>query len=202
MIDPKKLAAVKTGRSPEQATMPPQQLKPETLEWYREFLSFDTHGDTVLEDMLTRTAAFINAFTHHDNRKRYWLTLAGTCGVGKTHLAKAVAKTHQNVAKSPGKFVRWIDALNYMRDGHHNYASELARESLLVIDDIGAEHGSEYGSQKLLEVLDKRLGKWTFITSNLTMERFAEIDRRIASRLVRDNNQVLECVTTDYALRN
>ena len=89
-----------------------------------------------------------------------------------------------------------------MRDGHHNYAAELARESLLVIDDIGAEHGSEYGSQKLLEVLDKRLGKWTFITSNLTMERFAEIDRRIASRLVRDNNQVLECVTTDYALRN
>ena len=36
----------------------------------------------------------------------------------------------------------------------------------------------------------------------LVVPRFAEIDRRIASRLVRDNNQVLECVTTDYALRN
>jgi len=201
MTDPRKLAAEIVGRSPERQTTGPQSLKPETVDWYREFLSFDTHEDSVLEDMLMRTSAFINNMIHHDHRARYWLTLAGTCGVGKTHLAKAVAKTHQNISKKPGKFVRWIDALNYMREGHHSYAAELSREHLLVIDDIGAEHGSDYGTQKLLEVLDKRLGKWTFITSNLTMERFAEIDRRIASRLVRDHNQVVEVVTTDYALR-
>jgi len=50
-------------------------------------------------------------------------------------------------------------------------------------------------------LLDKRMGKWTFITSNLTMERFAELDNRIASRLIRDHNKVLQIVTTDYALR-
>jgi DNA replication protein DnaC len=73
---------------------------------------------------------------------------------------------------------------------------------MLVIDDIGAEHGSEYGTQKLLELLDRRAGKWTFITSNLTMERFAELDNRIASRLIRGHNRVLQIVTQDYALRN
>ena len=196
------IAAGILGRSPERQTTGPQSLKPDTVEWYRQFLGFDTCGDSALEDALVATAAFIISMVHHDHRARYWLTLAGPCGVGKTHLAKAVAKTHQSVSHKPSKYIRWIDALNYMRDGHHGYASELAREHLLVIDDIGAEHGSEYGIGKLLEILDKRMGKWTFITSNLTMERFAELDNRIASRLIRDHNRVLSIVTTDYALRD
>jgi len=196
-----KIAAEIMGRSPERATTGPQRLTPEALEWYREFLGFDTAGDSALEDALQSTGAFINGMVHHDHRARYWLTLVGTCGIGKTHLAKAVFKTHRHVVNKSGKFVRWIDALNYMRDGHHSYAAELSKEHLLVIDDIGAEHGSEYGTQKLLELLDKRMGKWTFITSNLTMERFAELDNRIASRLIRDHNKVLQIVTTDYALR-
>jgi len=195
------VAAAILGRLPEKTTTGPQQLKPEALEWYRQFLGFHTADDPALEDALVSTAAFINSMVHHDHRARYWLTLVGPCGIGKTHLAKAVARTHRHVVDKPGKFVRWIDALNYMRDGHHSYASELSKEHLLVIDDIGAEHGSEYGTQKLLELLDRRMGKWTFITSNLTMERFAELDNRIASRLIRDHNKVLEIVTTDYALR-
>jgi len=146
-------------------------------------------------------AAFINSFLRHDHRARYWLSLVGPCGIGKTHLAKAVARTHRHITGKDGRFIRWIDALNYMRDGHHSYAVELAREHLLVIDDIGAEHGSEYGTQKLLEILEKRLGRWTFITSNLTMDRFAELDKRIASRMVRDHNKVIAVDATDYALR-
>ena len=185
---------------PEKTTTGPQQLKPEALEWYRQFLGFHTADDPALEDALVSTAAFINSMVHHNHRARYWLTLVGPCGIGKTHLARAVYKL--SYARGVDcRFVRWSTALNYMRDGNHNYVLELAKFPMLVIDDIGAEHGSEYGTQKLLELLDRRMGKWTFITSNLTMERFAELDNRIASRLIRDHNKVLEIVTTDYALR-
>ena len=116
------------------------------------------------------------------------------------------SKTSKSKGKPTGEkvnwtYTRWNDALNYMRDGYHDYPSELAREHLLVIDDVGAEHGSEYGTQKLLEVLEKRLGKWTFITSNLGMEAFAEMDKRIASRLIRNHNKVLEIQSKDFALR-
>ena len=188
------------GRLPEKASTGPQQLKPETVEWYREFIGFDTCDDSALEDALVATAAFCNAVKHHDHRARYWLTLIGPCGIGKTHLARAVCKlTYARGVDC--RFIRWSTALNYMRDGHHNYVHELAKFHMLVIDDIGAEHGSEYGTQKLLELLDRRAGKWTFITSNLTMERFAELDNRIASRLIRSHNRVLQIVTQDYALR-
>ena len=194
------VAAAILGRLPEKTTTGPQQLKPEALEWYRQFLGFHTADDPALEDALVSTAAFINSMVHHNHRARYWLTLVGPCGIGKTHLARAVYKL--SYARGVDcRFVRWSTALNYMRDGNHNYVLELAKFPMLVIDDIGAEHGSEYGTQKLLELLDRRMGKWTFITSNLTMERFAELDNRIASRLIRDHNKVLEIVTTDYALR-
>ena len=194
------VAAAILGRLPETTTTGPQQLKPEALEWYRQFLGFHTADDPALEDALVSTAAFINSMVHHNHRARYWLTLVGPCGIGKTHLARAVYKL--SYARGVDcRFVRWSTALNYMRDGNHNYVLELAKFPMLVIDDIGAEHGSEYGTQKLLELLDRRMGKWTFITSNLTMERFAELDNRIASRLIRDHNKVLEIVTTDYALR-
>ncbi len=189
------------GRSKQRASTGPQQLKPEMAEWYREFLGFDTFDEPELEDMLQSVSVFLNSFRRHDHRARYWLTLIGPCGIGKTHMAKAVFKTHRATSSKSQRYTRWIDALNYMRDGHHDYPSELAREHLLVIDDVGAEHGSEYGTQKLLEVLEKRMGKWTFITSNLNMETFAEMDKRIASRLVRDHNTVLEVSCRDYALR-
>ena len=196
-----KLAEEILGRSKQRANTGPQQLEPDMVEWYREFLGFDTFGEPELEDMMQAVAAFCNAFRRHDHRARYWLTLLGPCGIGKTHMAKAVFKTHRATSSQSQRYTRWIDALNYMRDGHHDYPSELAREHLLVIDDVGAEHGSEYGTQKLLEVLEKRMGKWTFITSNLGMEAFAEMDKRIASRLIRNHNKVLEIQSKDFALR-
>lgn len=56
------VAAAILGRLPEKTTTGPQQLKPEALEWYRQFLGFHTADDPALEDALVSTAAFINSW--------------------------------------------------------------------------------------------------------------------------------------------
>ena len=49
------------------------------------------------------------------------------------------------------------------RYGYINKASEI---DILFLDDLGAEYKTDYGLIALNEIFNRRLGKWTFITSN------------------------------------
>lgn len=73
----------------------------------------------------------------------------------------------------------------------------------LVIDDLGAERDeSGFVKDKMLELLNRRLGKWTILTTNLSLKNIAEnYDARISSRLIRDENRVKRISAIDYALR-
>ena len=57
---------------------------------------------------------------------------------------------------------------------------------------------------KLDQIIDAQLGKWTVITCNFTREEIAEqMDARIASRLGRANNVIVDNISVlDYSIRS
>lgn len=126
----------------------------------------------------------------HNKKKPYWLTLAGNCGVGKTMLARGIVKASEIVHAQTW---RWATAVNkYMRAGDYGIVDHLCDLRLLLIDDVGSEHMSDYTNKELLRVLENRLDKWTIITTNKTMDEISDtVDMRISSRLKRGRNVVV-----------
>lgn len=127
-----------------------------------------------------------------DRQPARWLSLLGPSGRGKTHLAKSLWRWH--LGKYPSRsarFCRWMDVVNRCRNGE-TYAlmESLEDRDFLVVDDIGAEHGSEFASSLLTQLAERRLRKWTVYTANLSVRDLAQIDARVASRLRRDGNAV------------
>lgn len=128
-------------------------------------------------------------------RPRRWLSLLGASGVGKTHLAEAVAAILKK--ERPGWLVqcwKWQKVVSIYRDGDFGIVEHLVENPyVLVLDDIGAENTTEAVRSMLVRIADGRLGKWTLWTSNLLSDDIGKtIDVRIASRMYRGDNVVCE----------
>lgn len=166
-----------------------------------------------LANLLNETARFacdINA------TMPYWLTLIGEAGIGKTHLARAVYKSfiditrfdikldaqHQHIYGNRGQFCDWRKLCAVVREGAFGWVEDLCEDDFVVLDDIGAEYDrSGFIASVLDRIMNSRRGKWTLITCNLTLQQISErMDVRIASRLMRDSNRVVESGAMDFAL--
>lgn len=132
-------------------------------------------------------------------KPRRWLSLLGVSGVGKTMLAKAIKRCAlANRPRMEASFFRWSTVVNeYLRSGDYGIMRFLSHEvDLLILDDVGLEAGSAFSNAKLGELLDARLGKWTVITSNLSLADVKDsLDVRIASRMVRGDSVVVQMLS-------
>jgi DNA replication protein DnaC len=143
------------------------------------------------------------------DRPAGWLILCGTYGVGKTHLAAAIA----NVAVSNGIttcFTAAPDLLDHLRATYQPTSTvsyderfESIREAgLLILDDLGAQNTTPWAQEKLYQLINHRwIGALpTVITTNVAFE---QMDQRIVSRM-RDQDlcQVLVIAADDYRLRD
>jgi len=119
-----------------------------------------------------------------------WLVLRGGYGCGKTHLAAAIANAHlaagQHVffsivpdlldhlraAFAPGSEIRYDDMFERVREA-----------GLLVLDDLGAENGTAWATEKLFQIINYRYNfrMPTVITTNNRL--LSHLDERLASRL-------------------
>ena len=115
-----------------------------------------------------------------------FLVLAGPTGVGKTHLALAIAWEWFEDGFSV-MFTRVDDLLDDLRrgydDGTYHKKLECIRKcSLLVLDDLGAEHAREWAGEKIDRIVDWRYIDRSpmVITTNAKSEDLAP---RVASRL-------------------
>lgn len=144
-----------------------------------------------------------------------WLTLTGVPGCGKTFVASQLfrlgAKANPGgkgiwIGSRPRPASVWLSASEFgqrMKSGDWFLPESLANEWLVAIDDLGAEHDkSGFLADALYRACNARLGKWTIFTTNFTLGEIADrLDQRIASRLIRDGNEVFSIDAGDYAGR-
>lgn len=121
------------------------------------------------------------------------LTLSGRNGSEKTHLLETVGR----MSLEAGYLVRYeyvpvlLDNLRaaYEDDAEVKFAGRWAmygRAELLLLDDLGAEKGSEWATEKLTALVAERYrtGGMLAVATNLTFDQAAEsLGYRLADRL-------------------
>lgn len=130
--------------------------------------------------------------------------LWGAAGVGKTHLATAIARQFKDgwIFK-PQQIYRKCRGL---KDGAEEQAAidKYIKVPVLVIDDLGVDKRTDFSFSTLYEIIDGRdmaRRNGMIITSNLSLNGLAERlgDDRIASRIA-GMCRVVEIVGKDYRI--
>ncbi len=144
----------------------------------------------------------VRAYAHKPDG---WLTFLGAYGVGKTHLAAAIA--HETLDRQEQALFAVVpDLLDHLRAtfGPQSTVSyderfELVRSvPLLILDDLGTESATPWAREKLYQVINHRYNYRlaTVITTNLKPEA---IEPRIYSRLCdRACGVIITIVAQDY----
>jgi DNA replication protein DnaC len=125
--------------------------------------------------------------------------LAGPPGRGKTHLAVAALQREVVERERVGRFIYVPHMLEEIRRRYssteetaQDYIDRLVGWPLLVLDDLGAERATEWVTEQMVTLIERRLqaGSPTLITSNLmSREAISEhygggiAGERLASRL-------------------
>ncbi len=200
----------------------PMKANPRSTRVWGKFDQFQTLNDPQLELMKDEAVSFIDDL--FGNRTPRWLSLIGTSGAGKTMLSKITwhlfrdhrhtvidwSRTRQTEGANPriirwrGGFINWGKAVNRMLEGDYEFLEDLRTYDFFVLDDIVSEYQKmrELSASKLYDVLESRLGKWTILTANVTLEQIGMIlDPRIASRMMRGNSVVVDVDVPDFNLR-
>ncbi len=146
--------------------------------------------------------------------------MLGHSGVGKTFLARCILGelgcnawgdlisirewiSGGELLRAGAKFRSFPKVADRLKGGEYDLIESLEQPFLLILDDVGAEYDpNKFTASNLNRLIRSRRGKWTVITSNLSVAAIAEkIDQRIASFLIRDGNKAVEIETKDYSLR-
>jgi DNA replication protein DnaC len=145
------------------------------------FASFDPRSRGVRR-------AFLQAQEYAQQRQG-WLSLFGPYGVGKTHLAVAIA--HEALRCNQDVIVAIVpDLLDDLRatfapqhdTTYDVHFDRIRNVSLLVLDDLGTESGTPWAREKLYQLVNHRYNRRlaTVFTSNQAPEH---LDGRMLSRM-------------------
>ena len=144
-----------------------------------------------------RTPQMDKARKYCDNWKKFYhdgtgLLLWGNVGTAKTFFAACIANAL--LARGvPVLMTNFIQLANGLRgfDDNNAYIRSLDNYKLLIIDDLGAERGSEYMQEKVYEIIDARYrnGQPMIATTNLTL---AEIEKPKDMSCARIYDRILE----------
>lgn len=155
--------------------------------------NFVTNAEKDKVRALTACTAYVDDFEANYRIGRS-LILAGSVGTGKTHLAAAMA---QAVIRKHGIKALVVPVAEIVRAAkgamakgatytERDVIDELATADLLVIDEVGAQRGSEYELGLIHEVIDRRYQFVfpTVVVSNLLVEELkGYIGERAIDRL-------------------
>jgi DNA replication protein DnaC len=159
----------------------------------RRFSSLDPFHEKTFDTFNSKVPGVREAF---EAARRYaddpqgWLVLRGGYGCGKTHLAAAIANAH--LAAGAHVFFSIVpDLLDHLRAAfapsseiRYDEMFERVREAgLLILDDLGAENGTAWATEKLFQIINYRYNfrMPTVITTNNRL--LSHMDERLSSRL-------------------
>lgn len=119
---------------------------------------------------------FINNFST-EKKKNQNLILEGTTGTGKSFLAYSIGRE----LKDRGYTVLFIDIVELLMTikNTFNKSSDetemeilnlIAKVDLLILDDVGANKQTDWAVEKLYDITNKRQGKNTIFTTNLSVQ--------------------------------
>jgi len=187
---------------------------PIILKRFEKLAQFQTHEDAQLIKMFSAAQKFAASINY---TRPYWLLLAGATGTGKSHLAHKIWKQFMDQNRFElkldaannrivGNTAMWIDWRRFCKDlrsGGFEEIEDVIKEWFVVIDDIGASRDpSGFVTDVLDQIIAGRDGKWTMMTSNLTLEEMADtLDVRIADRMLRGGGVVIEVDTISFNQR-
>ncbi|GAP08433.1 MAG TPA: DNA replication protein DnaC [Anaerolinea thermolimosa] len=153
------------------------------------FETFKVQGRVGLGDEQVRSLKY--AFDQAQTFARTlsgWLLLTGAYGVGKTHLAAAIANFAVSMGV-PTLFLTVPDLLDWLRyaygaldEDFETRFEEIRNIALLVMDDLGTQNATPWAQEKLYQIFNHRYVNRlpTVVTTNQPLE---EIEGRIQSRL-------------------
>lgn len=138
------------------------------------------------------------------------LRLSGTTGTGKTHLAKAIART----LKHQGKSVAFIGANHLFSNIKKMFGNDHAQErfdeqfsgfEVVIIDDVGVETSKaneiSWSSSEWVRLIDMREGKSTVYTTNFDEKSLAGVIGARAESRMSQNAESIELYTPDKDYR-
>jgi DNA replication protein DnaC len=150
-------------------------------------------------------------------KRGHRMIIYGENGSGKSHAAKSIFKWAGRVAMNlpmvhgdsgelklaDALFFNWPMVVDGFKTGQWYVIEEMFPCSLLVLDDLGAEHDpSKIGVEKLYQIMEQRINKWTVITTNIPPESWEEkFERRIASRFLRNARHISLVNVPDFNAR-
>jgi DNA replication protein DnaC len=153
------------------------------------FETFNPQGHVGMGDGQIGSLKYaLNQATHFAHELKGWLLLRGRFGVGKTHLAAAIANFAVSVGV-PTLFLTVPDLLDWMRFAYDSTEAsfeqrfeEIRNMPLLVLDDLGTQNATPWAKEKLFQIFNDRYVNRlpTVITTN---QELNEIDGPIGSRL-------------------
>jgi DNA replication protein DnaC len=138
-----------------------------------------------------------------------WLLLHGPCGVGKTHLAVAIARYYLEHESGSVLFQVVPDLLDQLRAtfdpsrgvAYDDRFEQIRDAGLLILDDLGTENTTPWARETLSQIFNHRYNERspTVVTTNQDLRM---IDERVASRLLDSHlSTVVEIDAEDYRRR-
>ena len=192
----KELSKGQTITAPSPAPSSPDKQR----RWLDKWLQLQSHHPEIIRLENSAYVFCVGYKGSPDIGKR--MVIYGGSGNGKSHTGKKIVSWANKIAmnlptvpvgtgtqmKVPDAiFCHWPSIVDGFKDGQWDLLDYL-EASLLVIDDIGAEHDpSGVGKQKLYMMLEHRAKKWTVITTNFPPTEWEnKFEIRTSDRLMRN----------------
>lgn len=125
------------------------------------------------QKLYTIVKNYVDNFETFYNSNR-GLLFWGTVGTGKSYAAACIANELLN-RKIPVVMTSFVKVLQVIQDNTENeteFVNRLCAARLLIIDDLGTERNTDYGLEKVYNVIDSRYrtGKPLILTTNLNLQ--------------------------------
>ena len=164
-------------------------LVPTDLLEFMTFDNFDTRGNGATRAQRNSLERAFESARVWAPEPRGWLTLFGETGIGKTHLAVAIANVRMSLGY-PVFFTFVPDLMDYLRStfrpdsgvAYDRVFNEVRDSPLLILDDWGGERRSDWADEKLYQIVVHR-HNLTLPTVITTRTKVGEATGPIASRM-------------------